>query len=78
MATTSDRVLAHLGHEHYEYSTAKEIAQYLRVSPATVSASLRKLEAAGRVRKVGEAFDGGKTWGLTSPDSAPYASGGEA
>ncbi len=48
------------------YPTAREIAAHLGENTSTVAGALRQLEAAQQARKVGEAFDGGRTWAPTS------------
>jgi DNA-binding MarR family transcriptional regulator len=77
--TTADRILAHLTRLAARTTsrkkgafqpddvppTAKEIAEAIGANPSTVTTALRRLEYLGKVRQVGEAFGGGRTWTLT-------------
>lgn len=63
--STADAILKYLNHGTDCPHTASEIAFAIAAKPSTVAAALRRMEAAGKVRKVGVAFSGGRTWTLT-------------
>lgn len=60
--TVAERVHSYL--RYHSGETAREIAVGIDASTSAVTTALRKLEAAGSVKKLGEAFGGSKTWGL--------------
>ncbi|MEV5819343.1 winged helix-turn-helix domain-containing protein [Micromonospora haikouensis] len=62
---TAERILALLTRHPDDPPTAGELADWLRVTPSTVTSALRRLAAAGKVRQAGEAFNGAKTWTTT-------------
>lgn len=66
MPTTAGKILILLDSPRWAEPppTAAELADRLGVTAATASTALRMLENLGRVRKVGEASTGARTWAL--------------
>ncbi len=58
------------------YPTAREIAERLYESPSTVATWLRWHEEAGHVTKMGEAFNGARTWAVTAVGQAALQNAG--
>jgi DNA-binding MarR family transcriptional regulator len=69
--TTVDRILAYLDRQDARDfpPTAREIAAALGATPSAVSTALQKLATAGKVRQIGEAANGARTWALIQLDN---------
>ena len=50
--------------------TSAEIAEAIGEKPAAVRNAIRRLAEGGRVRQLGEAFNGAKTWTITDFEEA--------
>lgn len=72
--TTANQVFAYLARQQ-DPPTASEIAGAIGASVSSVSATLRRLAAAGQVAQLGVAYSGARTWAVA--DAARVAEGNQ-
>ena len=64
MSSLEERIITYVEGTGSFPETSREIAEALDVPHSTITASLRRLESRGLVRKLGVSFSGAHTWGV--------------